>query len=378
MINFANVKEWQIPYNGNLVDVLQVKDSNNTRVIWKKDPRPVSSNYFWMYNHKDTPITLYLEKYPSTAPTVNLYYSLDHTSWTLWGQSGLGSSRATLILPAKTVYYVRTTDRFTNTSGDANTIWAADTNSPGLEIGGSLTGISGPSLDNLNFYDPQAYHFTELFSQNKELVYANNLKMPLYYNTIGSLSNEYDLSYAYTNMFSYCSNLVLPPESITQECWATETSSGTRYINYSIKGSDYQYYRMFSGCTSLIKTPIIKAVKPRYGINTWDPEMGRTYTASKSKLCGNYAFSRMFENCSSLTDIYFSSAMIRSGFSDTFYYSRVNWQANFTYATSTNISQNMFNNVANNGTVHLSSDLSSSNFASGVDGIPSGWTVVEQ
>lgn len=347
--------------------------------VWPTAHLTLDEKYFWMYNKNDTPIELKFEKYPSTAPSATLYYSLDHVNWQQWCNPS-STTAQTLTIPARTRYFVRTTDRLTNTNGGTNTFWSSPTDNPGLVIGGYLDYISGPTLNSLDNYSAQKYMFANLFEDCRELYDASNLKFILHYSTIlPTLPVEVDLDYQFSNTFAHCENLVLPPEYIYQECWAVyQSETGSRTVYYNIHAREYQYFRMFDHCTSLIKTPNIRAVKPRYGRNVSDPEMGRVYTASESKLCGKYSFSRMFDNCSSLKDIYFYSAINRSGFTDTFYYSGVDFRAAFSYDSTSNLSTNMFRNVPATGTVHLISGLDSSYFPSGADGIPEGWTVVEQ
>ena len=60
-MNFANVKEWRIPVNGVMRDVIRVKDTNNTRIIWEKTYGPDDLKHL-----ADT----YDPSYPSSAKNI--------------------------------------------------------------------------------------------------------------------------------------------------------------------------------------------------------------------------------------------------------------------------------------------------------------------
>lgn len=121
----------------------------------------------------------------------------------------------------------------------------------------------------------------------------------------------------YYGMFQGCTELVKPPKELPA------TSLG------------YQCYRyMFNGCISMTESPIIKA--PNFGY---------------SETCA-----RMFENCSSLSKITC--------------YATYNRTFNYYYETS-----NWVNGVAANGTFYKAS--TATKWQEGVNGIPSGWTVVD-
>lgn len=148
--------------------------------------------------------------------------------------------------------------------------------------------------------------FMYLF-QNARVVNAENLVLPLLQ------FDKYD-DLEYFGMFKGCTELVKPPKELP----ATTLQ--------------YQCYRfMFSGCTSMTESPIIRAT---------------SFGNSEYGTC-----SRMFENCSSLSKITCYAEYNASGTS--------NW----------------VNGVAENGTFYKAS--TATKWQEGVSGIPSGWTVVD-
>lgn len=60
-MNFANVTDWRIPVNGVMRDVIRVKDTNNTRIIWEKTYGPDDLKHL-----ADT----YDPSYPSSAKNI--------------------------------------------------------------------------------------------------------------------------------------------------------------------------------------------------------------------------------------------------------------------------------------------------------------------
>ena len=121
----------------------------------------------------------------------------------------------------------------------------------------------------------------------------------------------------YYGMFKGCTEMVKPPKELP----ATSL--------------EYQcYHSMFSGCTSITESPIIRATSFGY-----------------SDTCA-----RMFENCSSLSKItcYATYNSTFNRYSETF-----NW----------------VNGVAENGTFYKAS--TATKWQEGVNGIPSGWTIVD-
>lgn len=363
MINFANVKEWKIPYNGSLADVIRVTDTNNTRVIWEK-----TINYsepFNVTNIISSPITMSVKKISTSytsgsyngaedAPTVTIEYSDDNlTSWKPWCTTS--TTLQSLTIPARATYYFRaTTSRwayhfswgtshieltaFNNITFSGNSTVELAGNTMSLLYGSNFTG-NETSFPNTNTYvfanlfgleSHSGETYTAIKSAKKMLLPAITLNsacysMMFYYNVnlIDSPNlPATSLSMAcYENMFRHCTSLVyassLPATTLAHEC----------------------YWGMFYDCTSLTTAPELRATTIPY------------YTGE----LGNYigAYDGMFTNCTSLNYVKCLATTNTEGVA----------------------THSWLDNVSSTGTFIKAANT---NWVSGTSGIPSGWTVVEQ
>ena len=182
--------------------------------------------------------------------------------------------------------------------------------------------------------------FYRLFSY-KEVINAENLIFPITQNC------------SYRDMFYYCQKLIYPPKVLP-----ATTLKSYKDGNYYY-GS---YHAMFSGCTSMIKVPDIKAVNidlDSFGnmFNgctniTTGPILRATVLPANipDNYSGHGCYNNMFSGCTKLN--YIKSYAI------------------------TNISQlNLYNWVENVGNVGLFEKAASAEYSSGNFGIPSGWTI---
>ena len=167
-----------------------------------------------------------------------------------------------------------------------------------------------------------------LFYDNKNITSAENLSLPA-----TTLANH-----CYHSMFSGCTSLttapVLPATTLTESCYHSMfsgcTSLTTAPVLPATTLANYCYIGMFQGCTSLTTAPVLPAT---------------TLTES--------CYERMFWGCTSLNSIKCLATNISA--SDCTYY----W----------------VKDVAASGTFTKASSISS--WTTGIDGIPSGWTVVD-
>ena len=140
----------------------------------------------------------------------------------------------------------------------------------------------------------------------------------------------------YKNMFHICSSLttapVLSTTTLADSCYGSMFESCTSLVTApelpATTLSNGCYSRMFSGCTSLATAPVLSATTLVRG-----------------------CYFRMFDNCSNLNSVTCLATDISA------YHCTYSW----------------LNGVAANGTFTKNPDMSS--WTSGVDGIPSGWTV---
>jgi len=168
--------------------------------------------------------------------------------------------------------------------------------------------------------------FYRLFYQNRKVINANNLSLPA--TTLASN--------CYTSMFDGCTNLttapVLPATTLAGRCYNNMFSGCTRLtiapkLPATTLTSDC-YNNMFYNCTSLTTAPELPATTLAY-----------------------YCYSYMFYGCTSLNYI----------------------KAMFTTAPSDSYTRNWVSGVSSTGTFVKNSAAQWD--VTGVNGVPSGWTV---
>ncbi|MEE3440544.1 MAG: hypothetical protein VZR07_11400, partial [Ruminococcus sp.] len=169
--------------------------------------------------------------------------------------------------------------------------------------------------------------FYYLFRNNTKVVNVKNLSLPA-----TTLAN-----YCYNGMFSGCTSLTSAP-----------VLPATTLANYC-------YYTMFNGCTSLTSAPVLPATTLAQSCYTGmfkgctsltsAPELPATTLADNS-------YSGMFFGCTSLNYI----------------------KAMFTTSPSSSYTENWVSGVAATGTFVKNSAATWD--VTGVNGIPSGWTVI--
>lgn len=317
MINFANVKEWKIPYNGSLADVIRVTDTNNTRVIWEKPSK--DKDWFFIENTTNSTITPTLKRGGSgnqnEVPILTIETSTDKETWTSAGTTST-STPITFTIPANSKLYIRCNTTawggtyYSSSSGNYETDGNYFNGCPkvggnilSLMYGSSFTGNENLLRDN--------YSFPLLFNRDTTLVDASELILPT------DVSKD-----CYLGMFNRCTSLVNAPAL---------PATNFNVVHNPYASATQCYYGMFYGCTSLTTAPELPC---------------------SDILINGATYAMMFRNCSSLNYI---KCLATS-----------NQQT-----SSTNM---WVSGVAATGTFVKSSGTS---WNTGDSGIPSGWTVVE-
>ena len=179
---------------------------------------------------------------------------------------------------------------------------------------------------------PETYTFYKLFYHYEHLTDASGLLLPA--TTLASAN------YCYAEMFSYCDNLVagpseLPATTLSFRCYQAMflycSSLTVAPILPATTLEGYCYFQMFRFCTSLTEAPVLPA-----------PELTSN------------CYREMFSGCSSLNSITCLATSAINSSSSTF-----NWVIG----------------VASTGTFTKASTAS---WPTGMSGIPSGWTPIDQ
>ena len=191
----------------------------------------------------------------------------------------------------------------------------------------------------------------------------------------------------YGQMFNGCTSLVtapaLPATTLAQICYRYMFSNCTSLTTppelpaTSLEGSCY--YGMFSGCTSLTTAPQLSATSLANNCYydmfsdctalTTAPDLPATTLA-------NYCYYRMFLNCRSLTTAPYLPAETLVDYCYRYMFSSCislnHIECNARYGISSNNLYNWTYNVSSSGTFVKNANAT---WSTGVDGIPSGWTV---
>lgn len=257
MINFANVKEWKIPYNGSLADVIRVKDTNNTRIIWEKSSiRPGYGDPFWIENVSNDNGYVEFKGYDyfgATLPNITVQFRVNGGSLSSITISGTTPKYVSIPANAKVEFYAETP---TWSDGGYPYVGIEILNSnysevspypPSVNIGGNiLSMIYGTSFRNYSSLPNTAMFYQWLmgctvvdasnlclFEPQKNLCYESMLSNCRRLTSAPLLSFMNLTNSCYSGMFSYCTSLtsapVLPATTLKEYC----------------------YYEMFRGCTVL-------------------------------------------------------------------------------------------------------------------------------
>lgn len=249
MIDFSTVKEWKIPYNGSLADVIKVTDTNNTRVIWEK----MSGLYepFYVENTTNSTKTLTIsQKHFTTASEYNnitVEYSTNKTNWSTLGTTSVD---LTYDIPANSKIYLRANTNawclFNTSSRPYHTITGMSS------VGGNILSLLYGSnfVNQTTFPSNLAGCLAYLFMGN-QTIFTDASKLLLPCDTL--------YEYCYTLMFANCGVLTaapaLPATILAQGCYANmfaNCAALTTAPDLLTRTLVTQCYsNMFSGCSSL-------------------------------------------------------------------------------------------------------------------------------
>lgn len=257
MINFANVKEWKIPYNGSLADVIRVADTNNTRIIWEKTSiRPGYGDPFWIENVSTDNGYVEFKGYDyfgATLPNITVQFRVNGGSLSSITISGTTPKYVSIPASAKIEFYAETS---TWSDGGYPYVGINILNAnysetspypPSVNIGGNiLSMIYGTSFRNYSSLPNTAMFYQWLMSCT--VVDASNLCL-----------FEPQKNVCYEFMFNNCARLIsaplLPFMNLTQSCYRGMfsycKSLTTAPVLPATTLKDSCYYEMFRGCTVL-------------------------------------------------------------------------------------------------------------------------------
>lgn len=320
------------------------------------NPKPYSGFYVQDVSGRANRVSIM--KSNASAPTLTIETSSDGKAWTVLGQTS--TTALNIQVPANKRVYLRcNTESWANNSGNTfyynyfQSTYGA-TYQKNFKVGGNIMSLlygSAYTGEETSFPNGNSRKFYNLFYHNSKLVDISDLELPAttltahcyrgMFSKCSSITTAPSLpattlaDYCYSNMFSSCTNLtaapVLPATTLTEGCYYqmfSETAIQTAPVLPATIAVDSCYRGMFSGCTSLTTAPEL----PAANVTLYN------------------CYSQMFNGCTSLNSVTVGATDWNSG-STTYWLKNVSATGTFTKPASTTI-------------------------PTGIDGIPSGWTVV--
>ena len=317
------------------------------------DTDDYANQYFTIESWDDNNVISW--KSSGTTKTVSVSTN-NGSTWTNYTSSSSGTPIATLNANDKIL--IKGSNSTYGVPGGSHSQFAS---SKRFNVKGNIMSlINGDNFVGTNILT-DSYSFAGLFDGCSQLVYADELILPAttltsycYYNmfrgcsmlqTVPELPATTLASYCYSNMFSSCSSInstpELPATALANSCYLYMfvncfSLATAKSLPATTLAQDC-YNNMFCNCISLTTAPVLPA------------------TRLDSNMTGCYA--GMFRGCTSLNYI---KALIASVYTSS-------------YTSSTDYTRNWVEDVASIGTF-IKNSTSSWN-VSGVDGIPTGWTV---
>lgn len=344
---YDRVVEWKTSENEN---VDKVTDNNNVTIFEYFQDKTVP---FYVQNITNSNETLSIKKSASSAPTLSIQYSRNRKDWTSMSSTST-TARTLTVQPGEKIYLRCNTNSWGNTStaSSRNSITGVSKvggNIMSLLYGSSFTG------NETSFPSGSSANFRYLLRENSNLLSAEDLILPA-----TQLANA-----CYGGMFNQCTNLLtapkLPATVLIYDCYDgmfnTCSSLTVAPDLPATTLADRCYYGMFQSCTALTKTPYLPAT-------------------TLATAC----YQVMFRYCSRLTNVSVLNAptLVTDCYRGMFIgctslnYIKCLAISGIDSSSSVNV---WTDNVAATGTFVKAAG---SVWETGANGIPTGWTVVEE
>lgn len=337
----------------------------------------------------------------TTVGSKTIEYSINDGAWTsISSPASDGSSEITGLQVGDLVRMRGSNDRY---AYDKNSYATFSGSTAIFDVYGNIMSLTDGDNFSAATAFTTAFTFCSLFKETTSIHSAENLMFPVL-----SLSAS-----CYRAMFSFCSNLTKAPKKLPattladycyyymfQNCPITNTPTlpATTVLNYSYSYmftgcssitsapdlpatsvSGFGYNNMFRDCTGLTEVPIISAstLATRsfdsmfYGCSS----ITGTTTLKAASTVGSYCYNSMFRGCTGLTEAtIYTTASASSMYQYMFYgCSSLNYIKCMSKTYSSSMFTQWVNGVAATGTFVRNS--ATTNWGSGVSGIPTNWTV---
>ena len=345
---YDRVVDWKTPENENIDTVT---DSNNVIIYEYFQDKNVP---FYVQNITNSNETLSIKKSNSRAPTLSVQYSRDRSTWKTLNNTST-TARTVTVQPGEKIYLRCSANGWGNTSTTSyrNSITGVS------KVGGNIMSLlygSNFTGDETSFPSTNANTFACIFRENSNLLDASELLLPA-----TTLANG-----CYCGMFSQDSLLVHGPKRLPAKTLTTECYRGMfEYCNALAECPDLPattlattcYRGMFISCNALTTLPKLNATTLSTG-----------------------CYQIMFRYCTGITkapDLNVSTLVADC------------YRGMFDGCTSLNYVKCLAeNDITPDGNVYIwLQDVAATGtfvkaagsvWETGANGIPSGWTVVEE
>lgn len=345
---YDRVVEWKTPENEN---VDKVTDNNNVTIFEYFQDKTVP---FYVQNITNSNETLSIKKSASGAPTLSVQYSRNRKDWT--SMSSTSTTARTLTVQPGEKIYLRCS---ANGWGSTSTLSTRNSITGVSKVGGNIMSLlygSNFTGDETSFPSTNTNVFAYIFRENSNLLDASELILPA-----TTLANG-----CYCGMFTQDRSLVHGPKRLPAKVLTTDCYRGMfEYCNSLSECPDLPattlattcYRGMFIQCTSLTTAPKLNATTLTTGcyqiMFRYCTGITKAPDLNASTLVAD-CYRGMFDGCTSLN------------------YVKCLAENNITPDGNVYI---WLQNVAATGTFVKAAG---SVWETGANGIPSGWTVVEE
>lgn len=344
---YDRVVKWKTSENKN---VDKVTDNNNVTIYEYFQDKNVP---FYVQNITNSNETLRIKKSVSSAPTLSVQYSRDRSTWKTLSNTST-TTRTVIVQPGEKIYLRCSANGWghTSTPSSRNSITGVS------KVGGNIMSLlygSNFTGNETSFPSGSSANFRYLLRENSNLLSAEDLILPA-----TQLADA-----CYSGMFNKCTNLLtapkLPATVLIYDCYDgmfNTCSSLTEAPDLPATTlAERCYYGMFQSCTALTKTPYLPAT-------------------TLATAC----YQVMFRYCSGLTNVSVLNAptLVTDCYKGMFIdctslnYIKCLATSGINASSSVNV---WTDNVAATGTFVKAAG---SVWETGTNGIPSGWTVVEE
>lgn len=376
----------------------------NITVAVPPDPKAIP---FYIEDVSGSENTVQITKGHNNAPTLTIEKSTDGTTWETMGTTSTTAITATV--PANGKLYLRCSATTWSNSTYRNSIITTGNSNVGgnvmsLVYGSDFTGneTTFPSGSTYTFYGlfmPSTTN-TKLINASQLILPATTLAESCYYamfsgctslTTVPTLPATTLVQYCYSSMFDGCTSLTtapaLPATTLAQNCYwsmfqgCTALTTAPALPVTTLVQSCYQ--NMFKLCSSLTSAPALPATtlaKSCY----MDMFNGCTSLTTAPAILpattlDNQCYRNMFTGCTALTT---APELPATTLAQQCYQGMLSNCTSLTYikCLATDISASKctdywVQNVAATGTFVKDRSMSTSNWGTGNNGIPEGWTV---